>query len=129
MDQKPQISEAEMEVLKALWEQDSATVRALSGHFQKQRQRSWAYTTIQTLLNRLESKGYVTSDKSGFVHVYRALETRENVLRRSLRNLAEDLCDGASTPLVMALVDKHKFSKKELEVFRKLVERIDASDE
>lgn len=58
MRKRPAISETELAVLDLLWNKGPATVRELlevageSGHI-------WAYTTLQTLLNRLERKGYV----------------------------------------------------------------------
>ena len=62
-------SDSELEVLKALWEIGPATVRDLHGPLQESGS-SWAYTTVQTLLARLEQKGYVRCDKSGRAHVF-----------------------------------------------------------
>jgi predicted transcriptional regulator len=65
------VSESELEVLKVLWEHAAGTVRAINTILRGQGRR-WAYTTVQTLLQRLESKGYVHSDRSGPAHIYRA---------------------------------------------------------
>ncbi len=118
------VSEAEMDVLQALWDGGPGAVREIGARLEP-KGRQWAYTTIQTLLTRLESKGYVTSDKSGLAHVFSAAVTRDTFLSRRLLELADELCDGETTPLVMALTQKHKFSKKEIEAFRKLIDRFD----
>ncbi len=55
---------AELEVLKALWERRRATVRQLLNQLHEQGRRV-AYTTVLTVLTRLEQKGVVKSDKSG----------------------------------------------------------------
>lgn len=118
------VSEAEMELLQLLWETGPGTVRELDTRLAPKK-KQWAYTTIQTLLNRLETKGYVKSDKSGLAHVFRATVTRETFLSRRLLELADELCGGETTPLVMALTEKRKFSKKEIEAFRKLIDQFD----
>jgi BlaI family transcriptional regulator, penicillinase repressor len=118
------ISQAELEVLKALWEQGPAAVRQL-----QQRLDRWAYTTVQTLLTRLENKGYVASDKSGFAHVFRAVVSREELLRHRLIDLSRELSEGETTPLVMALVQGQRFSAEEIQQFRQLVDRLEAEQQ
>ena len=118
------VSDAEMAVLRILWAHGPATVRE-AGVRLKPGKRCWAYTTIQTLLNRLEAKGYVASDKSGPAHVFRAIVTRDNLLFHRLRELADDLCDGTTTPLVKALVQRQRFTAEELDEFRRLIDEID----
>ena len=65
------VSESELEVLKTLWEVGACTVRTVNAALQR-RGRRWAYTTVQTLLQRLEAKGYVACDRGGPAHVFRA---------------------------------------------------------
>ena len=52
---RPGLSESEMEVLKALWDHGPGTVRQINGVLGG-RGRSWAYTTVLTLLQRLGAK-------------------------------------------------------------------------
>jgi predicted transcriptional regulator len=115
------VSDAEMEVLQTLWKEGPATVREVSERLGPESSR-WAYTTVQTLLGRLETKGFVTSDKSGVAHVFRAVRTREHFLSDRLADLADKVCGGMATPLMAALVDKHKFTKDELAAFRRLLD-------
>ena len=65
----PLLSEAESEVLSALWEHGPGTVRQVNEILER-RGRKWAYTTVQTLLQRLEEKACVVRDTSGFAHLY-----------------------------------------------------------
>jgi len=103
-DELRELSEAELDALKALWRIGPAQVRdamdALAGHG-----RDWAYTTTKTILDRLEAKGYARRDRSGAAHVYHATVTREELARRRVGDLREDLFDGSAAPLVRALVD------------------------
>ena len=120
MAERPGLSEAEMEVLKALWSEGPATVRRIN---ELLADRGWAYTTVLTLLRRLVVKGYATSEASGVAHVFRAAVTREEVLERRLKDTADELCDGSAVPLVLALVQGHKFSTGELARLRRLLDQ------
>jgi BlaI family transcriptional regulator, penicillinase repressor len=121
---RPPISETELEILKVLWENGPATVRELNGVLHGHGRR-WAYTTVLTLLGRLEAKGYVASDKTGVAHVFRASVSRDRLLRFRLKDLANQLCAGTPGPLVQALVEGHRFSAAEIEQFRRLLDQLE----
>lgn len=87
------LSDAEHEVLRVLWDQGTATVREIN-EVLKTRGRSWAYTTVATLLQRLAAKHYVASDPTAVPHVYRALVTRDAMLESRLKDAADEFCDG-----------------------------------
>ncbi|MDZ4781714.1 MAG: BlaI/MecI/CopY family transcriptional regulator [Planctomycetia bacterium] len=123
-DKGPSISGTELEVLKALWDEGPGTVRELNDRLGA-RGRQWAYTTVQTLLNRLCAKGVVTSDKRDVAHVYRPTVSRDDLLADRLNDLAGELCEGASAPLVLALVQGKRFSKSELKQFRDLIDELE----
>lgn len=119
------VSESEREVLKVLWDAGDITVREIrerlaeTGH-------DWAHTTVNTLLTRLEQKGCVSCDRSGFAHVFSAAVSRDDLMQQRLSSLADDYCDGTRVPLMLALVDGQKFSADEIQQFRELVDRLDA---
>jgi predicted transcriptional regulator len=121
---QPAISETELAVLKVLWDLGAGTVRQVQTVLRRQGRR-WAYTTVQTLLNRLQGKGYAASDKGGPAHVYRAAVSREQLLRRRLGDLADEFCEGTASPLVLALVEGGRFTPAEIEQFRQLLDQLD----
>lgn len=118
------VSESEREVLKVLWECEPATVREIREHLAATG-REWAHTTVNTLLSRLEQKGCVTCDRTGFAHVFTAAVSRDQLVQQRLASLADDFCDGTRVPLMLALVDGQKFSADEIEQFRQLIDRLD----
>lgn len=118
------VSEAELDVLKVLWERPSGTVREINEILHQQGRR-WAYTTVQTLLQRLESKGHVQSDKSGPAHVYRAGVSRDDLLSRRLRELADQLCDGTSSPLLLALLGDSRLTSDDIRQLRQLLDQLE----
>lgn len=119
-----ELGDAEVEVLKALWECGASTVREVLTYFHE-RDRRVAYTTVQTLLTRLEQKGYVTGDKSDFAFVYRARLTRNRLMRSRLKALVSQLCDGAAGPLAMQLIRNERFSADEVQELQDLIDHLD----
>ena len=119
MRKSESISDTELQVMEVLWSAGPGTVRQINDSLPK-----WAYTTVQTLLTRLERKGYVSCDRTGFAHRFSATVSRDGLLRRKLSDLIEQLANGAAAPLVLALVEEHKFSEEELDQLQKLVNRL-----
>lgn len=121
----PNVSDAELDLLKLLWDGGHHTVRELMQHAEGTGAR-WAYTTVQTLLGRLVDKGFVAVDRSGPAHRFRAAVSRDQLLGRRLEELADRLCGGAKLPLLMHLVgsgEADSLTDEELARFRTLLER------
>jgi len=125
---KPPVSDAELEVMKVLWEHGPGTVREISDHL-KNLKRRWAYNTVLTLLYRLREKGYVATKKTAIPHVFRASVSREQLLKQRLTELAKSVCDGTASPLVHALVQGQRFSPEEIEEFRQLLNDLEEKNE
>jgi BlaI family penicillinase repressor len=123
----PPVSDAELDVLKVLWDHGPLTVREVEGHFRRRRKK-WAYTTILTLLSRLREKGHVASDKSGAAHVFRSVVSRDQLLQHGLTDLADRVCDGTASPLVHALVQGRRFSPEEIAQLRKLLDEMEQQE-
>jgi predicted transcriptional regulator len=116
------VSDAELDVLKALWK-GPATVHDVVARLRK---RKWAYTTVLTLLSRLRDKQYVAADKGeGAALVFRAVVSREELLHTGLFDLADRICDGASSPLVHALVSGGKLSAQDVAQLRKMLDEME----
>lgn len=122
---RPVMSDAEREVMKVLWDHGPLAVRAVLHHLTEQGQ-AWSRSTVITLLQRLEKKGYVDSDKSQFAFVFRAVVSREEVLHACMTDLAGELCDGEALPLVLAFAERHHFSNEEIARFRQMIDALEA---
>jgi BlaI family transcriptional regulator, penicillinase repressor len=119
----PPVSDAELAVLKILWAQGPCTVRAVEK--QLGRRRKWAYTTILTLLTRLREKGCVKQDREADAHVFRAGVSREQLLGRQLKDLADRVCDGTTGPLVHALVDARRLTPEDIAALRRKLDELE----
>jgi predicted transcriptional regulator len=87
---------------------------------------AWAYTTVQTLLQRLVDKGLVAADKRGHAHVFTAAVTREQFAGERVQEVADALLDGALAPLLLRLLPRGTFTAAELERFRALLDEVEA---
>ncbi len=126
MKVRPPLSETELAILKVLWDHGAGTVREVQA-IAHRKGRAWAYTTVQTLLARLQRKGYVSCLKSPPAHIYQPVLSRDEILQSRLTDLAEELCGGVASPLVLALVEGKRFSAAEIEQFRKALDEMEAT--
>lgn len=120
-----ELGSAELEVLKVLWDDGPSTVRDVLGALHA-RGRTVAYTTVQTMLNRLEQKGVVASDKRGAAFLYKPVVTRERLSRTRLHRLVEELYDGAAGALVLQLVRSRALKREEIDELQRLIDKLDA---
>lgn len=124
MARRPQdVTDAELDVLRVIWDQGSATIRAITDRLYPKGEAS-EYATVQKLLERLEDKGHVAHLSEGRANVYRARIGRDDLVARRLRDTAEQLCDGSLTPLLTHLVSAGRLSAEELRDLRQLVDRL-----
>ena len=124
---KYELGTAELEVLSVLWEQGPLPVRQVMNHLHDQGRRV-AYTTVQTLLTRLEQKGFVASDKSDLAYVFKARLSREKVRRSRLKTLVRELYDGAPAALALHLIQSERLSPEEIAEQHRLIEELASSD-
>lgn len=114
--QAPRITRFELQLLEKLWELGQASVREVQESLPA-RDRP-AYTTVQTMIYRLEEKGAVRRVKKvGNAHVFQATLTRKAVHRRLIGDLL-NVFGGSAEPVVSHLVETGKLTLadvKELE--------------
>ena len=119
------MSDAEREVLKVLWDDGPLAVRDALARL-TERGLEWTRSTVITLLQRLERKGYVLSDKSQHAFIFRAAVSREQEMHLRMQDLAGELCGGDAVPLVLAFAERHRFSAEELARFREMIDSLEA---
>ena len=96
-------SPLELQVLRVLWSLGSGTVANVRDALEPEKEL--AYTTVLTLLDRLESKGAVRRRKKGRRYLYNPALSREAALERALERLAADFFQGSRERLAEYLQD------------------------
>lgn len=123
MTDRPGLSKGEMEVARLLWQLKSATVREV--HEALSAERSIDFSTVQTYLRRLESKGYARAKLNGRTRVYSPKVKRTTVIRETVDDLVGRLFGGEAMPLMRHLIEDGKVSPEELDQLRSLIDQYD----
>jgi predicted transcriptional regulator len=115
------LTDAESEVMAVLWRLRRASVGEVVTALNEN--RSVTYSTVQTMLRILETKGYVTHDKVARAFVYEPVVDERQARRRALRHLVGRLFDGSPSLLVLNVLEDEELDPAEREQLRKLIER------
>ena len=92
--QSPALTDAEADVMAVLWRLRRASVSDVVSAMHEN--RAVSYSTVQTILRILETKGYVTHDKVARAFIYEPVVDERQARRRALRHLVKRLFAGSS---------------------------------
>jgi predicted transcriptional regulator len=116
----PRPTDAELTILRVLWELGPSTVRQV--HDVLSRARPTAYTTALKLLQIMTEKGIVRRDERDRTHVYHPRYTEQQTQQQLVRDLLDRAFGGSSSKLVMQALATERASAEELREIRKLLE-------
>ncbi len=116
----PALSPSETEILRLVWQLDKATVQEVCEKLPAWRKIT--YATVQTLLRRLEKKGYLKHTVDGKAHVFSAAVKQEHVVKRSVGDFLDRLFGGDPVPLVQYLAEHGKISADDIENLKQLID-------
>ena len=120
MPKLPRPTDAELAILRVLWERGPSTVRVVFEALSDARETG--YTTTLKLMQIMAEKGLVTRDESSRTHIYSARLTQDQTQRQLIADLVERAFGGSATALVMQALSAHPASAEELREIEKLVE-------
>ncbi len=118
------VTETELSVLKVLWKEKSATVRFIAEQLYGETAKS-QHATVQKLLDRLKTKGFVARDGTVWPHVFRPAIQQDELIDRRLQSTADTFCGGSMQPLLTHLLRGQKLSKEDRSSLRNLLDRLD----
>jgi predicted transcriptional regulator len=116
----PALTDAEARVMAVLWKRRTGTVADVVQELRKRREVS--YSTVQTILRILETKGYVAHKKVARAFIYRPLVDERQARRRALKHLVARLFDGSPGLLVLNVLEDEQLETEELNRVKKLIE-------
>lgn len=120
MAERPQISDAEWEVMKSLWEGSPVSVSELT---QRLSSTGWHTKTVRTMLIRLTRKGAVSHKAIDGVYHYYPTLTREECLRSATHSFVDRLFDGALAPMIAHFAGSRPLTPDERRELKKLLAR------
>ena len=116
----PPLSPTETEILRTVCQLDKAAVQEVYENFPKK--RKIRFTTVQTLLRRVEKKGYLKHRVRGNANVYYAAVNMESIMKRTVNDFLERVFGGDPVPLMMYLAKHGKLTTQDIKKLIKLIE-------
>jgi BlaI family penicillinase repressor len=113
------LSEAEWEVMKAVWRRKSCSAQEIAGRVAPR--NAWSPATVKTLINRLLRKGALHFEKAGRAYLYSAAWSEEQCRRRETASFLNRVFDGALTPMLAHFVHSRRLGRKELRELERIL--------
>ena len=117
----PKPTEAELAILRVLWNRGPSTVRQVQEALD--RTRTTGYTTALKLLQIMTDKGLTLRDESERTHVYRSRLTEEQTQRQLVRDLVDRAFAGSAAQLVVQALAASRATPEELDEIRRLIDQ------
>jgi predicted transcriptional regulator len=115
----PTLTDAESRVMSVLWQRETATVGDVVAALTQD--RAVTYSTVQTILRILETKGYVTHEKVARAFVYRPAVDERQARQRALKHLVARLFNGSPSLLVLNVLEDEAIDRTELRRLKRLI--------
>jgi predicted transcriptional regulator len=113
---QPKLSKLELKIMEALWSKGASSVREIQEHFPAKRRP--AYTTVQTMVYRLEAKNALKRTKKiGNAHIFEAVISRTAAQRKVIDDLL-GLFGGRAQPLMSHLIESGQLTLEDIEEAR-----------
>jgi predicted transcriptional regulator len=119
-------TEKELEILQIVWERKTASVKDIHADMGGDVQNG--YTTILKLMQIMHDKGLLSRQKSGKLHIYRAVPSRETTREQLLDKMIHTVFQGSASKLVLSALGNQKSTKEELREIREYLEKLEGGD-
>lgn len=116
----PNISTAEWEVMKVLWNQYPLTSQEIIDQLAEPME--WNPKTVKTLLNRLLKKGAIQFQAEGRTYYYSPLVTENDCIRAERKTFLQRIYGGALSPMLAHFIQDEQLTEEEIDELKKLLE-------
>ena len=116
----PRPTDAELTILRVLWERGPSTVRQVNEALSAS--RGTGYTTTLKLMQIMADKGLVTRNETARTHVYASAAAQEQTQRQLVQDLADRAFGGSAAQLVLRALSAEGASDAEVKEIRKLID-------
>jgi len=116
-----QLTEGEWAIIQAVWENEPCAAPAVQEELEAQ--KSWTYSTVKTMMDRMVTKGLLKTERFRNLILYRSVITRIQAQKSEIMRTVKRAFDGALTPMMQFLLDNHNLSQKQLNELETLIKR------
>jgi len=111
----------ELEIMKVIWRSGQATVREVYEDLKTR--RTIAYTSVQTMMNILETKGHLKKEPGEKAQTYVPVRPQQTVVRSMVREFVDRVFDGSARPLLVHLLKEKGLTAAERKELQKLLDK------
>lgn len=115
------LPDAELEIMKVIWNHETPVSTSEVKEYLEE-ERPWNISALQTLLNRLIARGFLSSEKKGKKRYYQVLIPEEEYLAQENRSFLQKLNGNSLTRMVASLYESRSISDRDLEELAAFIE-------
>jgi len=122
MSQNKKLTPVEWEIMDTIWElKKPSSVRDVCKEAFPNGEK--AYTTIQTVMNTLEKKGFLNREKIGLVNFYTPQKSREKIIRSEMAQVVSRMFEGSVPAMANFLINTENLSLEELKEIKFILDK------
>ncbi len=116
-----ELTEGEWAIIQAIWDNEPCAAPTVQEELQDQ--KSWTYSTVKTMMDRMVTKGLLKTERIRNLILYRSAITRIQAQKGEIMRAVKRAFDGALTPMMQFLLNNHNLSQKQLSELEKLIKK------
>jgi BlaI family penicillinase repressor len=116
-----ELTEGEWAIIQAVWEKEPCTAPMVQEDLEAR--KDWHYSTVKTLMDRMVTKGLLTTERFRNLILYRSAITRVQAQKGEIMRAVKRAFDGALTPMMQFMLDEHNLSQKQLAELELLIRK------
>lgn len=116
-----ELTEAEWDIIQVVWERQPCAAPTVQEELAAR--KKWSYSTVKTLMDRMVTKGLLTTERIRNLMLYRSAISRQDAQRGELMRAVKRAFGGAFTPMMQFMLDSDTLSRKELDDLESLIRR------
>jgi BlaI family penicillinase repressor len=115
------LTEAEWEIIQVVWEQEPCAAPTVQEELEAH--KKWTYSTVKTLMDRMVTKGLLTTERIRNLILYRSAVTQKQARRGEVMKTLTRAFGGAFTPMMQFMLESHALSTKELSELEGMIQK------
>jgi len=121
MTKQYELTEAEWDIIQVVWEHEPCAAPAVQEELVARKQ--WTYSTVKTLMDRMVTKGLLTTERIRNLILYRAAISQQDAQRGELMRTVKRAFGGVFTPMMQFLLESDTLSQKELDALQDMIQK------
>ncbi len=118
---KYELTEGEWAIIGAVWDNQPCSAPAVQEELEDK--RSWSYSTVKTMMDRMVGKGLLKTKRIRNIILYRTAITRSQAQKSEIMRTLKRAFDGALTPMMQFMLDHNRISAKQLSQLESMIRK------